>query len=533
MFPTHRGVVVAKNGVVAASQPLAVSAGLNVLQNGGTFIDAAIATSAVLAVTEPYASHLGGDAFVIVYDAATKRTTAFNASGPAPLAASLNKFNDGIPIRGLASASVPGLVDSWFHLHGRYGSISVASLLAPAIRYAEEGFPAGYKYSSAFKLHSQNGAPWFPALMKQVTGLNAPPRPGQWIKQPDLAWTLSQIASGGREAFYDGPVTERMVDFSKRNGGLFSRQDFASYSCQISEPIRTDYRGYTVHGQPPVSQGHILLQELNLVEGYDLAGFGWGSADTVHRMVEAKKLAFADRYAYLGDPDVVKVPLETLLSKDYAAKRREEIDPQRAMNVANPGQVDHDTTYFCVADKDGNTASFIQSVFHGFGCGVVAEGTGVLFNNRMTGFSLDTDSPNMLAPGKRPAHTLNAYLITKGDQLAWVGGTPGGDIQVQSNLQVISNVIDFGMNPQQAVEAPRWQHGPSVQSEVETPADLLEMEERYSPETFEGLSQKGHQVKAIGPWAHGSSYQLIQYDNESGAYHAGSDPRCDGQAAGY
>jgi len=252
MFPTHRGVVVAKNGVVASSQPLAVSAGLQVLQNGGTFIDAAIATSAVLTVTEPYASHLGGDAFVIVYDAATKRTTAFNASGPAPLAASLNDFPNGIPIRGLASASVPGLVDSWFHLHGRYGSIPVASLLAPAICYAEKGFPAGYKYSSAFKLHSQNGAPWFPALMKQVTGLDAPPRPGQWIKQPDLAWTLSQVASGGREAFYDGPIAERLVDFSERNGGLFSRQDFAGYECQISDPIRTDYRGYTVHGQPPV-----------------------------------------------------------------------------------------------------------------------------------------------------------------------------------------------------------------------------------------------------------------------------------------
>jgi len=536
MIPTHRGIVVAKNGVVAASQPLAVSAGLEILQRGGTFIDAALATSATLAVTEPYASHLGGDAFVIVYDAATKATTAFNASGAAPRAATPDVFPDGIPVRGLKAASVPGLVDCWFTLHARYGSLPVADLLKRATDYAENGFPAGHRYCGSFGVVWQNEPPeWAHPMARTLTGLNEPPRPGQTIRQPDLAWTLNQIAQGGRDAFYDGPITERLVAYSDSHGGLFSREDFAAHRTQVSDPLRIDYRGYTVHGQPPVSQGFILLEELNLVEGFDLAGMGWGSADAIHVMVEAKKRAFADRAAYLGDPAFVKVPMDTLLSKEYAAKRRADIDLRRASDmVVRAGEIAHDTTYFCVADKDGNAVSFIQSIFHGFGCGVVADGTGVLFNNRMTGFSLESRSPNRLVPGKRPVHTLNAYLITRGDELAWVGGTPGGDVQVQSNLQVICNVVDFGMNPQQAIEAPRWQQAVlGMNSGAGAGAGVLEMEERFAAETRAELARRGHMIQTLGPWGHGSSYQLIAIDRETGAYHAGSDPRCDGHAAGW
>jgi gamma-glutamyltranspeptidase/glutathione hydrolase len=248
-------------------------------------------------------------------------------------------------------------------------------------------------------------------------------------------------------------------------------------------------------------------------------------------MVEAKKRAFADRAAYLGDPEFVRVPTEALLSKSYAERRRAGIDMNRAAAGVPAGEVHHDTTYFCIADRQGNGISFIQSVFHGFGCGVVAEGTGILFNNRMTGFSLDPTSPNRLQPGKRTAHTLNAYLITRGDQLAWVGGTPGGDVQVQSNLQVICNVIDYGLNPQQAIEAPRWQHGPAVPSSG-FDSGILQIEERISPSVREDLARRGHRVEAIGPWAHSSHYQLIAVD-ASGSYHVGSDPRCDGHAAGY
>jgi gamma-glutamyltranspeptidase/glutathione hydrolase len=533
MIPTHRGVVVARNGVAAASQPLAVSAGLDILRRGGTFVDAALATSAVLAVTEPYASHLGGDAFVIVYDARTKRVTAFNASGAAPRSAAPETFPNGIPLRGLKAASVPGLVSCWFALHERFGSMPMETLLAPATDYALHGFPAGYRYSSVFQFQAAQPSPdWFPPMARALTGLDTPPRPGGIIRQPDLAWTLQQIAAGGRDAFYDGPITERILAFSQAGGGLFRREDFAAHRTQISDPIRTDYRGYIVHGQPPVSQGHILLQELNLVEGYDLQGMGRGSADAIHVMVEAKKLAFADRAAYLGDPEFVQVPLDILLSKEYAAKRRAEIHMGRAARNVPAGEIEHETTYFCVADRRGNAVSFIQSVFHGFGCGVVADGTGILFNNRMTGFSLDPSSPNVLAPGKRTAHTLHAYLITRGDELAWVGGTPGGDVQVQSNLQVISNVLDSGMNPQEAVEAPRWQHGPAV-PEANASGGVLQVEERVPEETLRELAARGHQVQPIGPWAHGSSYQLIAVDPETGAYHAGSDPRCDGQAAGF
>jgi gamma-glutamyltranspeptidase / glutathione hydrolase len=547
----HRGVVVAKNGVVAASQPLAVSAGLHVLQRGGSFADAAIATSAVLCVTEPYASHVGGDAFIIVYENETGQTTALNASGAAPQAATREAFPEGIPLRGLSAASVPGLVSAWFALHERWGTRPLAELLAPAIEYAANGFPASYRYARNFTMMEallREFPDTFAALCSGVI-----PTPGVIIKQPDLAWTLRQIAEGGREAFYSGPVMERIVRYSRDNGGLFSEADFAAHRTQISEPLRTPYRGYTVHGQPPVSQGHILLQELNLVEGFDLAAMGQNSADAIHLQVEAKKLAFADRAAYLGDPEFVNVPMDTLLSKSYADERRKTIDLQRAATQVAAGEIEHDTTYFCAADGQGNAISFIQSVFWGFGSGAVAAGTGVLFNNRMTGFSLNPASPNVLAPGKRTAHTLNAYLITgkrekaKGeseepisdtrhptpDTLAFVGGTPGGDVQVQSNLQVICNVIDFGLNPQEAIEAARWQHGGAVGAPGETAGGTLGIEDRVPEATLHELERRGHHLESLGDWGHGSSYQLIAINPKTGVYHAGSDPRCDGHAAGF
>lgn len=530
MIPTHRGVVVAKNGVVAASQPLAVSAGLDVLQRGGNFVDAAIATSAVLSVTEPYTNHLGGDAFVTVFDAARKQTLAFNASGAAPKAASRDRFPKGIPLRGLAAASVPGHVSCWFALHERYGSKPMSDLLRPAHSYAADGFAAGYRYSQTLTLALQHSPQDWVTAMAHSLGVDSPPHPGAIIRQPELAWTLEQIAHGGRHAFYDGVVTERIINFSQRHGGLFSREDFAQHQTQVSDPIHTDYRGFTIHGQPPVSQGHILLQELNLAEGFDLGRMGFGTADAIHVQVEAKKLAFADRARYLSDPKFVKIPMDRLLSKEYSAERRKLIDLNHAGAHVEAGNAGSDTTYFCVADKHGNGISYIQSVFHGFGCGVVADGTGVLFNNRMTGFSLAEGDVNVLAPGKRTAHTLNTYLITKDGRLAWVGGTPGGHVQVQSNFQVICNIIDFGMNPQQAIEAPRWQHGSST--DMAGPG-VLEVEDRIDKSVIADLARRGHVVRAIGPWAHGSAYQLIQIDPESGAYHAGSDPRVDGHAAGF
>ena len=526
----HRGVVVAKQGMVAASQPLAVSAGLNALMRGGTFVDAALAVSAALAVVEPSASQLGGDAFVIVYDAKTGQTTALNGSGAAPQKATLEHFTDGIPLRGLPAASVPGLVDTWFALHQKWGKLPVAELLAPAIGYAENGFPLSYRMARICRDYAPTLRP-FPDSARVWLPDNMPPVAGQTIHQPELAWALNQIAQGGRNAFYNGEITRRVLEYSDANGGLFSQEDFANHQTQITEPIKTTYRGYTIHGQPPVSQGHILLQELNLVEGFDLAGMGHNSADAIHVQVEAKKLAFADRAQYLGDPNFVRVPIETLLSKPYADQRRGEINMQHAAHRARAGSIHHDTTYFCIADAEGNAISFIQSVFYVWGSGVIVPGTGILFNNRMTGFSLDPTDVNVLSPGKRTAHTLNAYIVTSPSSLAFIGGTPGADVQVQSNLQVICNIIDYGMNPQEAIEAARWQHGEVVTSgEGETGAgrEVLAIESRIETGVRAELEARGHAVDWLPEWGHSSSYQLIARDPQTGAYHGGSDPRCDG-----
>ncbi len=527
-YPTHRGVVVARRGMVAASQPLAVSAGLRVLEQGGTCVDAALAVSSVLAVIEPFASHLGGDAFVVHYDGATGRTTAYNGSGAAPARAIPAAFPNGIPERGLCSASVPGLVDCWFRLHSAHGRLPVGSLLSRAIEYAAEGHPAGYRACRSLNAHRASGAAWAAEAVHTLTDRDRDLAPGDVIVQPALARTLELIAEEGRDAYYDGPITRAIVAFSAARGGLFAAEDFRRHRTQVGSPIRTTYRGCTVHGQPPVSQGHILLQALNLLEGFDIAGMGFGAAGLVHVGVEAMKLAFADRAAYLGDPECSEVPIEALLSKEYADRRRPLIDMARAAGNAQPGDPRQSTTYFAVADGEGSAVSFIQSVFHSLGCGAVDPATGIVFNNRMTGFNLDPRSPNCLAPGKRPAHTLNAFLVTDAGGLRWVGGTPGGNIQVQSNLQVITNVIDFGMNPQAAIEAPRWQWGGSVGEDA-----ALRLESRFAAEVVPELARRGHQVAALPPWGHGSTYQLIERDPATGSYLGGSDPRGDGHAAGF
>ena len=525
----HRGIVVASRGIVAASQPLAVATGLRTLQAGGSCADAAIAVSATLVVTEPYNSHLGGDAFVIYYDAASGTTAALNGSGAAPRRADPTVFEDGIPVRGLRAATVPGLVDCWYSLHQIGGRIPIRSLLEPAIAYAREGFPAGFRYASVFGAHASSGESWFPSVHRALVGTEQLPEPGSTIVQPDLAWTLAQIADGGRDAFYAGSVAERIVRHSREVGGLLQMDDLAAHRTEVLAPLRTTYRGLTVHAQPPVSQGVILVEELNIVEGFDLAGYGFGSPAAVHALVEAKKLAFDDRARLMGDPRFVSAPTDRLVSKPYAAMRRAKISPQRAAGSSQLPSEGQDTTYFCVADAEGNAVSFIQSVYHAFGCGEIAAGTGVLFNNRMTGFSLEPHSPNRLEPGKRPMHTLNAYIVTDGSQLRYVGGTPGGDVQVQSNLQVITSLVDFGMNVQQAVEAPRWQHVPRGKAS----ATRLELEGRFPSSVADDLRALGHDAVLIGPWQHGSAYQLIARDPRTGAFFGASDPRCDGHCAGW
>jgi gamma-glutamyltranspeptidase/glutathione hydrolase len=532
-------VVVAREAAVAASQPLAVSAALDMLARGGTFADAAICASAVLCVVEPWNSHLGGDAFLVVHDAARKQNTAYNGSGAAPAGASRDAYAaaGGIPVRGMRAATVPGLVSTWYALHERHGRVPFGELLEPAIHYAETGFPAGPRLCRTFAAHADLFAerPDLPAAF----GVGADVRLGQVIRQPDLARTFKTIVTYGRAAFYTGAIAKHMVRHAIRHAqSHFAFDDLARHRTRVLAPLSVRYRDYTVYGQPPPSQGVILMEELALAEGYDLAALD--PAARAHLLVEIKKLAFADRNARLADPEVVPVPVETLLSPEYVARRRAAIDPERAAEDVVAGDlapVGTDTTYFLVADAAGNAVSFIQSIFHAFGSAEVVEGTGIILNNRLTGFSLDPASPNVLAPGKRPAHTLNAWLATHADdgRLAFVGGTPGGHTQVQTNLQLLVNLVDGGMDPQQAIEAPRWQHmtaGGAVSTEAGG-AGVLEIEDRAGEDVIAALRERGHDVQPIGPWAHGSSAQLLAVLPDSGTYALGSDPRCDGHAAGF
>ncbi len=522
-----RAVVVASQGIVASSQPLACSAGLQVLMSGGSFVDSAIATSAVLCTVEPWASHLGGDAFIVLYDAGRKQTFALNASGPAPRPATPDRFPNGIPLRGLASATVPGLVDAWFQLHARYGRTPISRLLESAIRYARDGYPISPRKESIWRNASRSSElrPILRALLHQ----ERVPRAGEIVRCPDLARTLQLIASEGRDAFYKGEIARQIALYSQRNGGLMTQEDLEAYQSEWREPLRVDYRGHTVHIQPPVSQGIILAEALALLSEFNLREMS--PADRAHLMVEAIKLAYADRWRYLGDPRFTPERTEELLSPDYIARRRGDLSRTQATSVPSPGTLrDTNTTYFCIADAQGNAISFIQSVYHPFGCGVVIEGTGILMNNRMRGFSLDVNSPNRLEPSKRPMHTLNAYLITRRGELAYVGGTPGGDIQVQSNLQVISQVLDFGLDPQSAIEAPRWAWQPTRSTDPSP--GTLSVEIVGDDTAFaDELRKRGHSVRTTPLGTHPSAVQVIQ--RVGSAYLAGSDPRAEGQAVGY
>jgi gamma-glutamyltranspeptidase/glutathione hydrolase len=524
---THRANVYARNGVVAASQPLAVSAGIEILRKGGSAGDAAIAVSAVLCVIEPGASHLGGDAFVVSHKSINKSNLAFNGSGEAPHQATAEEFVKGIDHHGYKSATVPGLVSTWFAIHEEFGFLPMSEILAPAIEYAENGFPANSGYIRRIAHHLKQ----FPdtKVFSQL-GVSTNLKLGELVVQADLANTLKLIAAQGRSAFYSGEIAARLVEASQ---GWFSKQDLEQHRTRVIEPLTISYRDYFVHGQPPPSQGMILLEELKLAEGFEIEALS--EADRIHMMVEAKKIAFADRYAILGDPEHVDMNLSELFSPAHISKRRSQIDLKKA-NLAHTkeNQEGSDTTYFLVADRDGNAMSWIQSVFHGFGASWVIPNTGVLMNNRLTGFSLDQASPNFIAPGKRPAHTLNAWTVTRKDgSLAHVGGTPGANIQVQSNFQLIINAIDLKMTPQENAEAPRWQHlnKPGETSLIESYDGVLQIEGRYPKIVQDELVKLGHDVQPLSDYGHGSAVQLLEV-LENGTYIAGSDPRGEGLAAG-
>lgn len=534
----HRPIVMSKNGLVAAGHHLASLAGIDILMKGGNAFDSAIATSAVLSVVRPHMTGLGGDAFALLFNAQSGSVEALNASGPAPKAASRQFFLDKgltrIPLHGIYSVSVPGIVGCWGEISEKYGTIGLQELLKPAIQYASRGFPVYPSLSLAIReaadrLENDRSA-------REIFLRNGrAPLPGEILLQGDLARTLDMIASKGTKSFYQGDIAKLIAEHFQKQNGLLTQDDLADYHSVWKPPIRTSYRGYTVLEQPPVSQGLILLQELNLVERFDLAKLGHNTADSIHVMVEAKKLAFADRIGYLGDPDFVKVPLETLLSKEYAAKRSALIDVDRAMATTAKAEIDNmdgDTTYFAIVDRNGNAVSLIQSIFHSFGSGVVVDGTGVALNNRLSAFSLKSDHPNRLDPEKKTVHTLNSHMIMTDDSLFMVGGTPGADDQVQTNLQVIANILDYGMNVQEAIEAPRWSSRPGTMPGEENLPYELHVEDRISPQVRDGLVKKGHDVKVSGGWSFAGA-QAIIIDQSNKVLMGGADPRRDGYAIGW
>ena len=562
-YEAYRPVVMGRRGMVCSGHPLASQAGVGLLQRGGNFADAALATAAALNVVEPLMSGVGGDGFIMVYRQDADRVEVCNGTGAAPYAATRELYlPEGIPQKGILSVSVPGLVNSWLEVHERYGVRSLAECLEPAIDLAENGFPVSHVLARAIAADPLLCR--FPTSQRVFAPGGRPLQPGEMCHQRDLARTLQAIVDGGRDAFYRGEIARAMVRFSDEQGGILSMADLADCQARWQEPIATTYRGHTVYEAPPNSSGHILLQELNIMEQFDLPGLGCNTAESIHLMVEAKKLAFSDREAYVADPDYVDVPMAGLLSKEYGRERAGLIDLERAaaaVAAGNPwryqpgprqggsgkvgaGQEREDTTCFVVADGAGNAICQLQSIQSAWGSSLIAGDTGILLNNRMTYWHLEADHIDCLQPGKRVRHTMNPVMVFRGGpaggngtgrQLALVCGTPGADTQVQTNLQVISHVLDFGMTVAEAVEAPRWRntHSPTESNYPHTCPDELLVESRFSPETLAGLRRRGHRLNVLGGWEAAGSEMMIQVDPATGALHGAADPRRDGYAVGW
>jgi gamma-glutamyltranspeptidase/glutathione hydrolase len=535
-----RSAVLARNGVIATSQPLASAAGLQVMQEGGNAIDAAVTAAAVLAVVEPTMTGIGGDVFAILYDANSKQLRALNSSGRAGAKADADmlvaKGNQTMPGRGPHPVTVPGALAGWAELLEKHGTITLARALAPAIRYAHDGFPVSEIIAEQWEGAEQKLSQDPPAAATFLVNGRAP-KPGEIFRNPDLARTLEQVAKGGRDVFYKGPIGKAIADDLQSRGGFVTAADLAAHKADWVEPIGTSYRGYDVYEMPPNTQGFVALQMLNILEGYDLKSLGHNSAEYLHLLVEAKRIGFADRAAYLADLDHVPANvLKTLISKEYAAKRRKEIDPARAATEYKPGAFASgtaspgayfdgrdlgDTIYLAAADGKGNAISFINSLFDTFGAGIVVPGTGIALHNRGSGFTLQPGHPNRLAPGKRPFHTLVPAFIMKDGKPLMPFGVMGGDNQAQAHVQVVVNLVDFGMNVQDAGEAARVRHG----------GEGIAAESGIGETIRAALMKRGHTVRD-GRGAMGG-YQAVFIDPKTGVLMGGSDPRKDGLAIGF
>jgi len=534
-----RSPVLARNGMVATSQPLAAQAGLRILQKGGNAIDAAVATAATLAVVEPMMTGPGGDLFVLVYIAKEDKLVGLNASGFSPAAADVNFFKernlDAIPVKGPYSVTVPGAVDGWATLLDAYGTMTLAEVLEPAIDYAENGFPISEIIAGTWNVplaadSIPQGKTVVDDFVRSYYINGKRPEHGDVFVNKALAATFRQIAQDGRDAFYKGEVARKTVNYLNKLGWPITMADMAHQHSDWVEPISTTYKGHRVFELPPNGQGMAALEMLNIVEGFDLKSLGHNSAPYLHRLIEAKKLAFADLDAWLADPEKTDLPTSTIISKDYGKKQRGRIDLAEAADGVTSGinpSVDQfkgtgDTIYLTAADKDRNVVSFINSVFHAFGSGVVVPGTGVVLQNRGALFSLDPEHPNRIEGRKRPYHTIIPGMAFK-DGKPWLSfGVMGGAMQPQGHTQVLLNMIEFEMNVQDAGEVARFRHTDGLE---------VMLESGIGPETVDELIRMGHQVNQSGGGFGG--YQAIQIDWKRGVLIGGTDPRKDGLVAGW
>jgi gamma-glutamyltranspeptidase/glutathione hydrolase len=524
-----RSMVISLYGIVATENPLASQAGAAILAQGGNAVDAAVAANAVMGVVAPMMNGIGGDLFALVYEAKTGKLYGLNASGwsPAGLSAEylLKKGLTEMPQSGIHSVTVPGAVDGWDKLLQRFGHKKFPEVLAPAIRLAEEGFPvteltAGAWAESQSRLRKDKNA-----ARTYLPGGHAP-EVGQIFQNPDLAWSLRQIAAGGRDAFYRGPIAEKILHCSQQMSGTMSAEDLSAYSSEWVEPIATTYHGWAVYELPPNGQGIAALSMLNIMEQFPLRQYGAGSALALHIMIEAKKLAYADMLRYVADPKFTTVPVAGLLSKDYARQRAKLIDLDKASSRAESGQppkVGPDTTYLCVVDREGNMVSYIQSNYRSFGSGLVADGTGFALHNRGALFSLDRASPNLLAGHKRPLHTIIPAFMTQGE-LRIAFGIMGGFNQAQAHAQFVSDIVDHKMNIQAALEAPRF-------TKLNFDGRDVQMEQRFPASVRAELEKKGHQIQLLGDFASAvGGGQAVTRDFATGVNYGASDPRKDGAA---
>jgi gamma-glutamyltranspeptidase / glutathione hydrolase len=554
----YRPPKIGSKGAVVANHTLATQAGMRILHQGGNAVDAAIAVAFALGPAEPQGSSIGGDGFVMVHMAQNATVEVANGTGAAPLAATADKYPDGIPHDGILGTSVPGILDALLSAHDKYGTMSLAKCLEPAIELCEDGVPVSEFQSRIMAQH--------PVLRSSSTSGPVFAPNGNWLKpgeirrNPDLAGTYRQIIDHGRDAFYEGDIAREIARYSEAQDGLLTYEDLKRHKVEWQAPISINYRGRTVYEAAPNTSGHVLLEELGMFEQFDPKQYGYMTAESIQLMVEAKKLAFADREAYVADPNYVDVPIEGLLNAEYLADRAQLIDIEKAaMNVAEGdpwafmdrspdsgkkhrrgGRVHaagSDTTHFCVVDRWGNSVGELQSIQTSFGSCVIAGSTGILMNNRMTYWHLDPDHIDYLNPGQRVRHTMNPVMVftkpvEEGGRLELVYGTPGGDTQVQTNLQILTSVFDYGLNVAEAIDGPRWTHHQPNTGSVYPypPTDSLDIEDRAGFEVIDSLKGRGQQIGNTSTWGGAGSEGAIQVDQDNGTLFAASDPRREGDA---